>query len=139
MKRVLVAVDGSEASLKGARKALELAKVFGADVTFVYVVAPMIMPGDAPWAPVDDIHEAELRRGEHVLAEAIGALNAGVKVDAVVKVGAPGETITEVAEELDADCVVVGSTGKGAVKRLLVGSTADRLVHICARPVLVVH
>jgi nucleotide-binding universal stress UspA family protein len=34
--------------------------------------------------------------------------------------------------------VVVGSTGKGAVQRLLVGSTTDRLVHICRRPVLVV-
>lgn len=138
MNHVLVAVDGSAASLKGARKALELAKPFGAKVTFIYVVAPMIMPGDAPWAPVDEIHEAEIRRGTHVLADAVKELGA-VDIDTTVRVGPPAETITDTAAQLNADVVVVGSTGKGAVKRLLVGSTTDRLVHICARPVLIIH
>jgi nucleotide-binding universal stress UspA family protein len=54
-----------------------------------------------------------------------------------VKVGPPAETIVETAHALPADLVVVGSTGKGAVKRLLLGSVADRVVHLSSVPVLV--
>jgi nucleotide-binding universal stress UspA family protein len=53
-------------------------------------------------------------------------------------VGPPVETIASVAEDEAYDLVAVGSTGKGAVKRLLLGSTADRLVQLSTRPVLVV-
>jgi len=138
MKHLIVAVDGSEPSLKGARTALEYAKPFGAKVTFVYVVAPTVMPGDAPWAPLDELHQAELARGQQVLGRAVEALGSPA-VGCVVKLGPPAETIAELADVQGADMVVVGSRGLGAVKRLLVGSVADRLVHICQRPVLVVH
>jgi nucleotide-binding universal stress UspA family protein len=138
MRKLLVAVDGSPASLKGARTAESLARALGAEVVFLYVVPPVVLPGDAPFAPLEEIHEAEARRGAQILSE----MAAGLGIPAIVqlvKVGPPAETIAEVAELEDADMVVVGSTGKGAVKRLLVGSTADRVVHICRRPVLVVH
>lgn len=138
MKKVLVAVDGSPASLHGAEVALKLAQPFGAEVILIYVVPPMVLPGDAPWAPLEEIHEAEQRRGEHLLTETAAKLG-NPPVRKMVKVGPPAETLAEVAEAEQVDVVAVGSTGKGAVKRLLVGSTADRLVHICTRPVLVVH
>ncbi|GMU63618.1 MAG: hypothetical protein AMXMBFR34_53810 [Myxococcaceae bacterium] len=138
MKQVIVAVDGSEPSLKGARLALEYAKPFGAKVTLVYVVPPVVLPGDAPWAPLDELHQSELARGQKVLAGVVEALGSPA-VSCVVKLGPPAELVAEQAEVMDADLVVVGSRGLGAVKRLLVGSVADRLVHICQRPVLVVH
>jgi nucleotide-binding universal stress UspA family protein len=138
MKHVIVAVDGSEPSLKGARTALEYAQPFGAKVTLVYVVAPAVMPGDAPWAPLDELHQAELARGQQLLGKAVEALGSPT-VSCMVKLGPPAETIAQIAEAQAADMVVVGSRGLGAVKRLLVGSVADRLVHVCTRPVLVVH
>ena len=52
--------------------------------------------------------------------------------------GPAAETISELADAEGYDLVVVGSTGKGAVKRMLLGSVADRLVHTCTKPVLVV-
>lgn len=138
MKHVLVAVDGSEPSLKGARTALDYAKPFGAKVTFVFVVPPAVIPGDVAYAPLDELHQAELARGQQVLGKAVEALGSPA-VGCVVKLGPPAETISELAEAQQVDMVVVGSRGLGAVKRLLVGSVADRLVHICHRPVLVVH
>jgi nucleotide-binding universal stress UspA family protein len=138
MKKLLIAVDGSEASLKGARTAQTLAQALKAEVQFIFVVPPMILPGDAPFAPMEEIHEAEVKRGRKVMEECAARLGlSGIVLQ--VKVGPPAETISEVADLEQVDMVVVGSTGKGAVKRLLVGSTADRLVHICQRPVLVVH
>jgi nucleotide-binding universal stress UspA family protein len=137
MKNLLVAVDDSEASLKGARAALTLADALGAKVSLLYVVPPMLMPGDAPWAPIEEIHEAELRRAQGALAAIASGLGR-TDLELLVKIGPPAETISEVAELTGTDLVVVGSTGKGMVKRLLVGSCADRLVHICTRPVLVV-
>ena len=138
MKKLLIAVDGSEASLKGARTAQTLAQALKAEAQFIFVVPPMILPGDAPFAPMEEIHEAEVKRGQRVLDDVATKLGMA-EVVRHVKVGPPAETIAEVAELENADLVVVGSTGKGAVKRLLVGSTADRLVHISRRPVLVVH
>jgi nucleotide-binding universal stress UspA family protein len=137
MKKLLVAVDGSEASIKGARTALTLAQQLGAEVQLVYVVPPLVMPGDAPWAPLEDIQTAETNRGEAILTQVIEKLGSP-QVRRLVKVGPPAETLAELAELEAVDMVVVGSTGKGAVQRLLVGSTTDRLVHICRRPVLVV-
>lgn len=138
MKKVLVAVDGSEASLKGAKTALELARDLRAEVILAYVVPPLVLPGDAPWAPLEEIHEAEVKRGEQVLSEIAARLGAP-STRRLVRLGSPAETLCELADLEQADMVVVGSTGKGAVKRLLLGSTADRVVHISQRPVLVVH
>ncbi len=137
MKNVLVAVDGSEASLKAARQAGDLARGFHARLTVLHVVAPVIIPSDAPWAPMDEIHAAELQRGQSIAQEVQRQL-LPLESRELVKVGPAAETIVEVAASLPADLVVVGSTGKGAVKRLLLGSVADRVMHLTELPVLVV-
>ncbi len=139
MKKILVAVDGSDASLKGVKAALELAAPLGAQVTLVTVVPPMILPGDAPWAPMDEINRAELQRAERVLTETLAALNRStLELATQVVLGPVAETLAQLAAAENFDLVVVGSTGKGAVTRVLVGSVADRLVHTCLKPVLVV-
>jgi nucleotide-binding universal stress UspA family protein len=139
MKKILVAVDGSDASMKGCRVAFEWGAPFGATVTLVYVVPPMVLPGDAPWAPMDDFHASELKRGEKILSEVLVALGkTPLSVSTRALLGPTAETISELADAERFDLVVVGSTGRGAVKRMLIGSVADRLVHTCTKPVLVV-
>jgi nucleotide-binding universal stress UspA family protein len=51
--------------------------------------------------------------------------------------GSPAETLADTAERLGFEVVVVGSRGRGTVARMLLGSVADRLVHICKKPVIV--
>jgi len=139
MKKILVAVDGSDASVKAAKTAFQLADPLGAQVTLVTVVPPMILPGDAPWAPMDDINRAELQRGERVVTETLASLGrTALNVGTRVILGPIAETLAELARVEDFDVVVVGSVGKGAVKRMLIGSVSDRLVHTCLKPVLVV-
>jgi nucleotide-binding universal stress UspA family protein len=52
--------------------------------------------------------------------------------------GTPAERLTDLAEAEGVDLIVVGSKGRGAVSRMLIGSTSDRLIHISKKPVLVV-
>ncbi len=137
MKRVLACVDGSEPSLRAGRLAHELATALGAELTFVYVARPSLAPADAPW--VDQLNRDELSHGAKVISEAVAALGiAALTVSSRVLLGTPAETIAELATSEGFELVVVGSTGKNAVKRILLGSVADRLIHACTVPVLVV-
>ncbi len=137
MKKILVAVDGSLASIHAAKKALELAKALQAEVTLVHVEPRSVLPGDMPFAPVDELREAELARGAEILQRTASALDVG-QLSTLNLLGPPAEVIADTAFDDGFDLVVVGNKGRGAVSRVLVGSVADRIVHICKRPVLVV-
>jgi len=137
MKKILVAVDGSEPSLHAARLALALAQATGAQLTITYCVAPMLIPGQVPFTVVADVVKAEVERGKQLLEETARALG-DPSIRTAMLEGSPAERIAEEAENEDFEMVVVGSRGRGAVARVLLGSTADRLVHICRKPVLVV-
>ena len=137
MQKILVAVDGSAPSLHAARMAQQLAGATGAALTVVYSVPPMMIPGEVPFTVVNDVVKAEVVRGKQLLDEAIKALG-DLNLRTVELEGAPAERIAELAENEGYDLVVVGSRGRNAVARLFLGSVADRLVHICRKPVLVV-
>ena len=136
MKKILVAVDGSTASLHAARLALDLAKNSAGEVTIAHVVSPVVVAselsmGVAPWT------EEAVKAGEALLEDIVKELGSP-QVRRVNLTGAPAERIADMAEQQNFDLVVVGSKGRGAVSRMLVGSVTDRLVHICTRPILVV-
>ncbi len=136
MKKVLVAVDGSPPSLHAAKMALQLAKATGAELTVAYSVPPVALPGEVPFTIVNDVAKADTTRGQHLLDDMLKELGGPAQV--VLLEGAPAERIAEIAETQGFDLVVVGSRGRNAVARLFLGSVADRLVHICKMPVLVV-
>ncbi|MBM4379962.1 MAG: universal stress protein [Deltaproteobacteria bacterium] len=54
-----------------------------------------------------------------------------------VRHGSPADQLLAAAQEKGASLVVVGTTGRGAAGRLLLGSVADRVVHLAPLPVLV--
>ncbi len=137
MKKILVAVDGSEPSLHAAKMAQSLATATGATLTVAYSVPPMLIPGEVPFTVVTDVVKAEVVRGKRLLDEVAKALG-NPQLNTLELEGPPAERIAEVAEAEGFDLVVVGSRGRNAVARLFLGSIADRLVHICRKPVLVV-
>ena len=61
-----------------------------------------------------------------------------VAIEHRTEIGDPGQTICRVAGELGVDVVVVGSRGRGAVKRALLGSVSGHVVHNAPCPVLVI-
>jgi nucleotide-binding universal stress UspA family protein len=137
MRNIVIATDGSFGALRAVEEGLELADDLAADVTFVTVRTPP----NAMWgAPV---YQAELETSTQVARKAIDdalalADGAGIDADYEILDGPAGESIAAIAESRDADFIVVGSRGRGAVKGALFGSVSKAVVTHAHRPVLVV-
>jgi nucleotide-binding universal stress UspA family protein len=136
MKRILAAMDGSDASMHAVRKALEIADAMGGEVTLAHVVPHVFVPAEVPFDSGRLADEA-LRGGEIMLTQAAAELGRPAMSRVCLK-GTPAESLAELADTGGYDLIVVGSKGRGAVARMLIGSTTDRLVHISRKPILVV-
>jgi nucleotide-binding universal stress UspA family protein len=128
--KVLVATDGSERSMKAVRRALELAENEGADVTMI-TVAPsfsaLVYDADELPAGVQEALDSEAMKSIDK-AKALFA-EKGVKVVTMLKKGrTPANVILEVAEEGKFDLILMGSTGKTALEKYLIGTTASKVV-----------
>ena len=132
-RRIMAAVDFSEASIEAARLALEIAAP-GAIMTLVHVV---------PWERKNYIPEHWFREHEADVAAQLtrvtGWLGPGSKCRIHQKIlfGNPGPSLVACAEELDADLVVAGTHGRGIRGRMLGGETVAKLVRGARRSVLV--
>lgn len=141
--QILIAVDGSEHSLVAARAGLSLTHPDAA-ITILEVVTPVEgavefasgLEGPVAFAVDEEVDAANLARGvaqAGELAEHLGRV-ATVRVEE----GDPGSVICQVAEEMDADLVIVGSHGKGFVRRMVLGSVSTYVTHHAPCPVMVV-
>lgn len=140
MKKILVAMDGSEPALKAMGVAAELARGLKATLTLAYVRSvPLAFPAELPGTGFDAFEEEERRWASKMLKDTERrAADLGVPTDTILTSGSPAEELADYAASGNYDLVVIGSRGRGAVARVLLGSVADRLVHICKRPVVVV-
>ncbi len=139
MKRILVAVDGSETSLKAARMAADVALRFGARLTLIHVVPKLLLPPDVYGLTLAEVEKEHRAYADKLLEHAVASLSEpGLEIDTSVLYGPPAESIAEEAAASDVGMVVVGNRGHGAVARMFLGSVSDRLVHISTKPVLVV-
>jgi nucleotide-binding universal stress UspA family protein len=138
MRKILVGVDGSEPSLRAVRLAAEVATKTGAELEVAYSFHPPVYFMDIGRAA--ELNEEERKHGEAALDAAVrAARELGAAPTRVVLQGNPPQALADHAEADQVDLVVVGSRGRGAVASALLGSVADRLVHVSTRPVLVVH
>ncbi len=139
--KILVAMDGSEPALKAMRTAAKFAHRNGDLLTLAYVMSkPLAYPADFPGWGLDAYQAEEGSWAKQMLSDA--ARQAGdfkVPTDTIVLGGSPAEAIADEASRQSYDLIAVGSRGRGAVTRVLLGSVADRLAHICKTPVLIVH
>jgi nucleotide-binding universal stress UspA family protein len=141
MKRILIATDGSPAALQAVELGLELAEEHGSQVTFVHVApAADVLPvaGFALAGPVSVPHDLD-DNDRSSLDEALElAEQRGVPALTRLLVGGPARRIIDYANEIDADLIVVGSRGLGAIGGTLLGSVSRKVLHDAKRPVLIV-
>jgi len=138
IKRIVVAADGSPASVRGLEQVADLAPRIGAKVTVVFVrhlatgtlMAPSMTA--AVSAEALDDQEAEVRRD---VTRILGGT--GAAWEFAVRAGSPGEEIVQLADETSADLLVVGSNRHSSLHNLVLGSTAAYLATHSRPPVLV--
>ena len=140
MKHILVAIDGSECAKRALDMAISFAQKFEAKLTVMNVYTPPYLPPE-PYASMSATLEESVRKyGETVAQESANhSQSQGVRTDWTVGTGAPAEVIVDTALAQGCDMIVVGSRGRGAVKRALLGSVSSRLAHIATVPLLIVH
>jgi nucleotide-binding universal stress UspA family protein len=138
MERILIATDGSPSARGAVELGLELAAEHGARAEFIFVLPPFAeLAAASVGVPVAVPEDDE--KGRAPLDEALElAKQAGVEARAEFLRGDPVEEIAVFADRLDADLIVVGSHGRGAVTSFLLGSVSRGLLRRTQRPVLVV-
>lgn len=138
---VVVAVDFSDCSHLVVAEAAAAARQAGAELVILHVLAPGGPPADAevlppeasaplPWSRyLRDTADAHMASYAHTLAES------GVDARTRVEVGPVVETILAVADELDAQQLMMGTHGRTGLARLMMGSVAQAVAGRSTRPV----
>ncbi len=141
--RIVVGTDGSDTAAEAVRQAIDLAKLTGAMLSVVSAYQPVPkrrVQGEREGAP-PDIHY-EIGPREDVLlvldAAAAAARAAGVEATTHPVEDDPGDAILNVAEEVDADLIVVGNKGMTGARRFLLGSVPNNVSHHAPCSVLIV-
>ena len=131
-RRILVAVDDSQAARGAVDEAVSLAGGEGAELVFAHVVSTL---GDEF---VPDTTEPE-RMTTAGLRDAVRrARLCGVPCNFELLFGDAPTQIDELAEDLDVDLIIVGSRHRKGITRALLGSTSRALLSKSTRPILVV-
>ncbi len=141
---VIVAVDGSDVALEAATKGLEL--LGRPDDTVIVTVVPAADPmivtgtgmagGTMSEQDYERLREATQDEGESVVAAAATALGMPGAETRVLQ-GDAARTLCELAEQLSARAIVIGSRGRGGVARALLGSVSDHVVRNAPCPVVI--
>jgi nucleotide-binding universal stress UspA family protein len=129
VSKILIAIDGSKSADKALQHAATLAKATDATkISLVYVAESGLFKLNP---------EAAKQIGKHILARAARKVK-DMKVDQKTGSGDPARVITDVAEKEDYDVIVMGNKGRGGVKRFLLGSVSDHVLHYSNHAVFIV-
>jgi nucleotide-binding universal stress UspA family protein len=147
--RILLATDGSKEAELATRTAIDLAQKTGSELHVVHVfgiapVGPPVYPEATDLQGEALEEEAEERiseqRAREVLEVEVGKVRSagGTLVEAHLIEGRIAPEIVALAEEIGAGLIVMGSRGRGGIRRALMGSVSDAVVRHAHCPVLVV-
>ena len=155
MNKILVPVDGSNASISAVKKSIEIGKKYNSSIKLISVVKSTDHRrkerNENLWSAVDgsiitDSIELEKKlEGKYVenaqmlLDQIVTKLDfSGTKVEKEVLVGEPFDKIVETAKSGNYDLIVMGNRGFSKVKRFFIGSVTQKVIAESPCPVLVV-
>lgn len=143
IERVVVAIDGTATAETALNDVLEMGITGSATMTIVHVLQPASAAAP-PYLPRpirigrDEMDLRKARMDAYLDRLAKRVREKGWSCDTRVVVGHhPAAAVLEVAEENGADLIVLGTEGRGGLRRLILGSVADEVIRSTQRPVLV--
>lgn len=137
-QKILVAVDGEPIAAHAADIGAELARLAGAEMAFIHVIDPaLVNAADTGIQP--DVFLASAKEEARKLIEGFRKrLPEQLTALEFVQIGTPPTEIANAAKDWPADLIVIGSHGRGGLKRALLGSVAEGVMRHAPCPVLVV-
>jgi nucleotide-binding universal stress UspA family protein len=137
MRKILVGYDDTDPSKRALERAAELAKAFDAKVV-VTSVAPLLLGTARSVGPIDpsdspEMHEAQLKNAAAVLS------GEGIEPELIPATGDPAAAIARLADDVDADLVIVGTREPGVVERVMHHSVSRQVARRVHRDLLIVH
>jgi nucleotide-binding universal stress UspA family protein len=142
-RSIVVGTDGSDTARKAVGEAIDLARSVGAAVCLVSAYEPVPQarlreearqtPEDLQWM-VNPREEVDATLGD--AADAVR--EAGLDVETFAREGDPADAILDVAEEREADLIVIGHKGMTGARRFLLGSVPNKVSHHAPCSVLIV-
>jgi nucleotide-binding universal stress UspA family protein len=146
-RHILAPTDFSEYSKQAVESALEWAKKFGAKLSILHVIELPAYPAWNPY-PIEGyvppnltatfLEDLEHRASQELAQVVPKAESAGVEVARLVAVGSPYRKIIDMAEAEQVDLIVMATAGRTGFSRLVMGSTAERVVRTASCPVLTI-
>lgn len=142
-KRILVAIDGSDAATRGLKEAVALAAALQSELQVLHLTNDIaVMVELAGYVDFEAIRESSRQRGNALLDAAQTLAKASGVVCATVLrelTGGPvADAIVREAAEAACDLVVLGTHGRRGWRRAVLGSDAENVLRICPVPVLLV-
>ncbi len=141
--RIVVGTDGSDTAAEAVRQAIDLAKLSGATLSIVSAYAPISkrrIQDEAEGAPSDIAHGIGPREDVNLVLDAAAAeaRAAGVEVQTHPVEADPADALLNVAEQIQADLIVVGNKGMTGTRRFLLGSVPNNVSHHAPCSVLII-
>ncbi len=139
-KTILVPVDFSPHSARALEVGRELARRFGSKLHLIHCY-PINAGGISPFGLViPEAFDRDIRAAadRHLSEWCHQAASDGIPVERTITPVSPSEAIAQVAEEIGADLIVMGTRGLAGVKHVMLGSVAERTVRLAPCPVLTV-
>ena len=137
-QKILCPLDFSEASLKGVERAKEIAKEFQSEVILLFVAEPityMPLMGHAVEL-IGEIEEEIEKQAKEKFEELLPTFDG--KVSYQIRRGPAPQEIIKTAEEEKVDLIVIGTHSRRGIPRLILGSTAEKVVRRAPCDVMVV-
>ncbi|MEZ6136502.1 MAG: universal stress protein [Pirellulaceae bacterium] len=132
---VVVPFDFSDHAMAALRKMVSI--VDSPSQIHVVHVLPFMIPTEpgVVWATIDD--GDRIRHALESMTEKLSVAEFGnLQLD--VRLGDPGQVVTDLAEELEAELIAIGSHGRTGLSRFILGSVAERVTRLAHCPVLVI-
>ncbi|HEU4508877.1 MAG TPA: universal stress protein [Pyrinomonadaceae bacterium] len=132
--KILLAIDGSPCSDAAVAEVARRPWPEGSSVKILTAIETPMPPTPETWAvPVtyfEEMDAALRKQGQNIVDRAVQKLtsNRTLRVDAILAPGSPRSVILDEAENWNADLIVMGSHGYGALKRFLLGSVSQAVV-----------
>ena len=138
-KTILVPTDFGEPAEAALDYAITLAVRVGARIILLNVVRIPVLGMSEMGAVVTEGALDSVLIGSQAQLERLASRRTTTEIETMVRTGDARDVILEVAKELDADLIVIGTHGRHGFRRLLLGSVAEAVVRTASCPVLTMH